>query len=197
MAILTNVSNTIVLQNFIVNERNDSHAIQMQGNNSNILISNNYIFRSNAQTSAISSATTSSLEISQNVIRGNIDIHNSNLTNNILREGNFTGDNNVVLNNIGNADQFSAGNGNQASVDMNTVFVGAGTGSTDAQWQLAAGSPASGTGLNGADIGMFGGASPYVLSGIPPIPAIYFFAAPPVASGSSGTPVQLKIKSNN
>ena len=76
---------------------------------------------------------------------------------------------------------------------MNTVF--AGTGSTDGQWQLASGSPAIGTGTNGTDIGMFGGDDPYVLSGLPQIPAIYKFLGSSV--GSQSIDVEVKIKSHN
>ncbi|MFC2138715.1 hypothetical protein ACFLTE_11120, partial [Bacteroidota bacterium] len=79
-------------------------------------------------------------------------------------------------------------------VDMATVFEG--TGSTDAQWQLKAGSPALGYGTDDADCGMFGGIDPYVLSGIPPIPAIYYYSAPSSASTATGLPITIRIKSN-
>ena len=75
---------------------------------------------------------------------------------------------------------------------MSTVFVG--TGSTDGQWKLIAGSTAIGAGVNGEDCGMFGGSNSYVLSGLPAIPAIYFFTAP--AEGGNQLPVKIKVKSN-
>ncbi len=91
--------------------------------------------------------------------------------------------------------QFGATNGNQQNVDMATVFIG--TGSTDGKWQLKGGSPAIGTGTGGQDIGAFGGPSPYVLSGIPPIPTIYDVVAPTVGTQQSGLPVRIKAKSRN
>lgn len=81
-----------------------------------------------------------------------------------------------------------ATNGNQINVDMSTVLVG-GTG--DAQFALAAGSPAIGAGIGGVDCGLFAGAEPYQLSGIPPVPSIFSLTAP--TSTDQGTPLQLTI----
>ena len=53
---------------------------------------------------------------------------------------------------------------------MATVFVDySGTlgKSDDAKWKLKAGSPAIGAGVSGVDCGVFGGVTPYVLSGVP------------------------------
>ena len=75
------------------------------------------------------------------------------------------------------------------------------SGSYDGQWALAAGSPAIGTGQNGAastDIGIFGGQTPYVLSGIPPIPTIYTISSPDGVLGSGTTyTINLSTRSNN
>ncbi len=68
------------------------------------------------------------------------------------------------------------------------------TGSYDAAYQLCAGSPAIGAGVGGVDCGIFGGATPYKLSGIPAIPTIYNFVAP--ATGFT-IPIQLGARSNN
>jgi len=74
---------------------------------------------------------------------------------------------------------------------MATVFVG--EGSTDGQWQILEGGPADGTGTFGTDIGMFGGNTPYILSGIPKLPTIYEFTSP--SNVSDVLPIQVKIKS--
>lgn len=84
----------------------------------------------------------------------------------------------------------AATNGNQINVDLSTVFIG-GTG--DAQYQLAAGSPAIGAGVGGVDCGLFGGLEPYKLSGIPPVPSIFMLNAP--TSTDQGTPLQVTISS--
>jgi hypothetical protein len=71
------------------------------------------------------------------------------------------------------------------------------TGSNDGIFQLKAGSPAIGAGVGGVDMGLFGGSDPYVLSGLPAIPAIWFISAPSSGSGASGLQVQIKAKSHN
>lgn len=109
--------------------------------------------------------------VENNVIFGNMTVHNCTFANNILRDGSFTSSNSLILHNIGNSMQFGNEDGNQSNVNINNVFVG--VGSTDGRWQLKEGSPAIGTGVNGEDCGMFGGFRPYVLSGIPAIPSIY------------------------
>jgi len=77
-----------------------------------------------------------------------------------------------------------AGNGNLNSQLPASVFVN--TGSDDAKWRLKAGSPAIGAGFNGVDIGLFGGAAPYTLSGIPAIPRITHLVVPTTATHESG-----------
>jgi hypothetical protein len=183
--IRVNSSNQIISQNYI------ESPITIVGSPLDIIIRNNFI--AEAGDNAIN-AGGGSLNISQNILLGDVVIFNSDFTNNILREGNFSATNCVILNNIGNSTQFGTENGNQENVDMNTVFIG--TGSTDGIWQLATGSPAIGAGVSGEDCGMFGGADPYILSGLPAFPAIYFFVAPAAASGMEGLPVQVKIKSH-
>lgn len=86
----------------------------------------------------------------------------------------FFQSNGYYYNNISNSTQFGSSNGNQQNVNMNNVFVGITGNSIDGQWQLKTGSPAIGAGFNGVDCGMFGGDFPYILSGLPPIPAIYY-----------------------
>lgn len=109
----------------------------------------------------------------------------------------FGGSSNTISNNIcSSALGLPAGSGNQTSVSMTTVFVGATGHSTDGQWQLAATSPAIGAGLNGEDCGIYGGNSPYHLSGVPKIPSIYKLSSPTNSNGNS-LPVTISVKSNN
>lgn len=115
--------------------------------------------------------------------------------------GFYGGSGNLVSNNLANNSQFGTADANQANVDMSTVFVG--TGSYDGFFKLKVGSPAIGAGYGSTvqtpvDAGMFGGGSTaYVLSGIPAIPSIYFFANQPVGSNSDPIDVQVKVRSNN
>jgi hypothetical protein len=189
----TGVSNIIIAQNYI--DYSNGSAIHVDGNCSNIIIKNNYLYGGYT----INSNSSSELQIINNVMYGDLEeIYNSTIENNILRDGyyyTYSEQNNTVQNNLCNGDQFPAGNGNQLNVDMSTVFVY--EGSTDGWWQLKDGSPAIGAGVNGEDCGMFGGDEPYVLSGLPPIPAVYYFNAPVSGSATEGLPVQVKVKAHN
>jgi len=165
---------------------------------SNISIRNNHLstFSSTNPYSVISSG--SGLEISNNVIQRTLNVSNALIQNNlfysavnpILAPGSIIR-NNIAINNT----PFAATNGNLINVPLASIIVG--TGTTDGQWKLKEGSPALGTGFEGADMGMFGGAEPYILSGIPPIPTIYQLNAPTVGEKNTGLPITIKAKSNN
>ncbi|HNY02790.1 MAG TPA: hypothetical protein PKG48_09400, partial [Bacteroidales bacterium] len=92
--------------------------------------------------------------------------------------------------------QFPVGNGNQQNINMTDVFLGTNSTSTDGQWQLAVGSPAIGAGNDGSDCGIFGGATPYVLSGLPSIPAIYEINMPSAGTSANGINVTVKAKTH-
>jgi len=74
------------------------------------------------------------------------------------------------------------GNINGVPVELACVW----TGSTDGKWQLRTNSPAKGKGFNGVDIGAFGGALPYVLSGVPSTPRVTRFVVPSTVTSTSG-----------
>lgn len=193
------VSNIVVSQNFSIGISNNQTA-------SGVLILNNYITRpayegdATAQTSvSLLPATTAILK--NNIFRrGAIQVSNSNLSNNIMYAGTLVGTGNLLSNNIGSGTQFGTANGNQENVSMAAVFEM--TGSYDGAYKLKAGSPAIGAGFgstvqNPVDCGMFGGTTPYVLSGLPAIPSIYYFTNQPVGSNSDPIDVQIKVRSNN
>ena len=190
-------SNVLLVQNYLYNSYYD-RCVLVQGGCSNVLIANNWM-GSNYVSSGPSYASVysnSSVTITQNVFYGN-DVYtdNSTITNNIFRQGGISGSGNGILNNLTNGTGIPAGNGNQQNVTMTDVFVL--SGSDDGYWKLKTGSPALAAGANGEDCGMYGGTDPYVLSGMPAIPAIWFFAAPTSGSGASGLQVHLKAKSHN
>lgn len=65
----------------------------------------------------------------------------------------------------------------------------------DSSFYLVPNSPAIGAGYNGEDCGIFGGPTPYELSGLPSRPWIYEFMAPPASAGGAGPmPVEIKVK---
>ncbi len=178
-----NINNIIIRNNFIRNNNSStsSHSSRYIGNCitaahsgiNNVIIKNNYLqvhsIHSHKRPLELGSGFSGIIE--NNVLFGNTTVHNSFFNNNILREGSFSKSNTVWHHNIGSADQFGNQNGNQHFVNMDGVFIG--VGSSDARWQLKEGSPAIGAGVDGVDCGMFGGEFPYILSGIPRIPAIY------------------------
>jgi hypothetical protein len=89
---------------------------------------------------------------------------------------------------------------NIPNIDKNTLFVGWPTNTglaPDARNQLALNSPARGAGVGSTDAGAFGGDDPYVLSGIPDIPSIYYLSLQPSVPQSGTLQVQIKAKTNN
>ena len=86
-----------------------------------------------------------------------------------------------------------AGNNNINNANLQDVFLAAG--SDDARWQLKPASPARGAGLDGVDLGAFGGVQPYILSGLPSKPRLTRFIAPAVATEASGLRIELEAKS--
>jgi hypothetical protein len=197
--IRSNASNILVSQNFALN-------LTVQGSSIGLLISNNYFTIAypygDATTQNSVNLSSAAIAIIKNNVfrRGQVIAYNSNISNNIMYAGFLAGSGNLISNNIGNGTQFGTADGNKANVDMTTVFEL--IGSFDAAWKLKVGSPAIGAGYgstiqNPVDCGFYGGSTAYVVSGIPAIPSIYFFANQPVGSNSDPIKVQIKVKSNN
>jgi len=192
------VSNTIISQNFACYINNNQPS-------TGILIMNNFIEYGLAYGEGTTNQClvlhVNTIAIVKNNIfrRGAVLAYNSNFTNNIMYTGYFSGSGNLISNNLAGVTQFGTSDGNQSNVSMASVFELAG--SYDAFYKLKAGSPALGAGYgstaqNPVDAGMYGGSTPYVLSGIPAIPSIYFFANQPVGSNSDPIDVQIKVRSN-
>jgi hypothetical protein len=202
----TVINNTTIQQNYF-----RSHPVNYSSSatNNTILLLNNYIGGN------INGLWGSTLTVKQNIIEtsetsafnnGN-QISNSEISNNIIIIHNAApisglGSANSVLNNLCNTTVLGIANGNQQSVDMTTVFVidpaaaDPSPYTSDSRYQLAAGSPAIGAGASGEDCGIFGGSDPYVLSGLPAIPAIYEITAPTSATQAGGLNVTIKAKSH-
>ena len=65
----------------------------------------------------------------------------------------------------------------------------------DQIYRLKAGSPGIGIGLNGVDLGMFGGPNPYLISGVPARPRITHLVSPSSATSTSGLRFEVEAKS--
>ena len=154
------------------------YCINLGENCFNILVQNNYLHTANGHQLVVMTAT-SGIMFSNNVIdlsnnSNTFSSYNSVFSNNIFicnYSNSLSLSTNEYYNNISNLPSLPSGNSNQNSVDMSTVINM--TGSPDGYYKLKPGSPAIGGGQNGIDIGMFGGISPYVLSGISSLPKIY------------------------
>ena len=171
--------------------------------NHDILITNNIFQFSSASyysPNSITGTVTSNGGFINNVIVGNysnysyakLNVDNYLVQNNITSQCQFYTNTNDYTYNLCDNGAFGNLNGNQ-SVTISSVFIN--TGSTDGRYQLKSGSPAIAAGYGGTDCGAFGGQNPYVLSGLPPIPAIYDLF---IQGGTNNqVNVQVKVKSHN
>lgn len=185
-------SNVLCIQNYIATVPG-GRALWVASGCSNVIVTNNFIYNSNAGYEAVYAL--SSLIFANNMVYGTLTTNSTNVTNTYLYGGGLGGSSNSYTNNICDATQFPAGNGNIQSQPLANVCVN--TGSPDGMYVLKPASPAIGTGVGGVDMGMYGGADPYVLSGMPAIPAIWSITAPSSGSGSGGLNVNIKAKSHN
>ena len=210
-----NTSNLTFRRNFFqggVQFNNDGlYAIVFQGNDieGNVIGTNNImsgiIFQNNifgAQSSVriTDGLAAGAFDFENNVFGPffqTVNVSNSQFFNNIMTNGSFGQNNNVFTNNIGNGTQFGNLSSNQQNVDPESVFVcyaSCSGFSPDGRWTLKPGSPATGAAVSSTDCGIFGGAFPYVLSGLPDIPTIYYFT---LFNNSNTLNVSLKVKSHN
>lgn len=207
-----NHSGTAIFQN-IINCGVDSFSIDIKSYNE-VLISNNLIssfwywsnscykgkgIKANNLTNTsyifnnvIKVPTGASAPCSDENIIMNIENSNSLIFNNIFYGGVISGIQNGFYNNLCYETNLELGNGNLKIQDPNTCFV-----DYWSDFHLKPGSPAIGAGLNGVDMGVYGGETPFNDSGYPDIPAIYYLDVPFVGSQKEGINVTIKVKSNN
>lgn len=194
--------NCLILQNYFYETFNYVHAIHLNGA-TNVVVANNWIHFSPGGW-CIYMEDNSSGTFYNNCTWGSCRYRNAEVYNCIIDwdgngwEWSFNFDSNSnlhhnVLMSIGSWD-WNNYLSDPTNVYNVTAQVFVQTGSYDASYQLCAGSPAIGAGVSGADCGMFGGSTPYKLSGIPAIPTIYNFSAP--ATGFT-IPIQIGARSNN
>ncbi len=139
----------------------------------------------------------------QTVVR----INTGSFRNNILRGTNYdliiNGSNYAnVTNNLGTTvAQFPANTGNQilpVTASDDALFVGSNIATaTDKDFPLTPSQAATYLGNDGTQVGAFGGAFPYSISGVGPIPYIYEMQSTGVATPSSGLIINVSAKSSN
>lgn len=204
-------SGIIIKQNWINAYNNNGNSasyvygIYFNGIPTNCVVSNNFMRahkNSNGYIYAIAMGTndlTNDLIINNNVMWGSVVTYHTFLVNNILVSGTYNNSvDDQTSNNLCDGIQFPDINDNQQNVDMSTVFLDY-VGYIDNDYTLKTGSPAIGAGVNGGDCGVFSydyGSIPYVLSGMPEIPAI-FEATATATVGTTSLPINIKASSHN
>jgi hypothetical protein len=215
----------------VIFKRNRCNTLQLYtGGTSNAVVSQNYV----ASIMAGASGSHTNAIITNNIIGAYVQFNaddNGLFANNVfaalagnwIQLYNFTVRNNIrvqpaagssftsctLQNNMdctGNS-IFGNADGNVGNVDMSTVFVGyptIGTNSTDGRYTLKNGSPASGTGYGGSDMGAIlnpGNASnnladTYVPGGLPNVPSVFRLDAPSTVNTSTLN-VIISTRTNN
>jgi len=194
-----NMINIVISQNYIRNSTGayNNHPVMLIGNNATgIVITNNIISSSYTNAYCLTMSAGSQAQISNNVFERHINVVNSNVYNNIMTGGTATFSVCNVQANVGSGTQFSLPD-NKQNVDMNLVFQNTFP-STDGKFQLIddSSNPAKDYGLGGVDCGPFATNSPYRLSGLPPVPAVYYFWGEPTGTNTGGLPTSVKVKTN-
>lgn len=192
-------SDILIIQNYIEGEiigRNPYSYSVLELNR--IIVSNNFINALNLEQNSQQSSMSGIFE--NNIIFGIFLCYNSIVRNNIHLKNSTTPSSpgyfllekkrfNNVYNNLfalgtpTDLVNHQVGTNNQFLINKAALFLGLTNNSTDGQWQLLINSPASKKGSDGSDCGMFGGATPYQLSGQPPLPVVYEIIGPDLETG--------------
>jgi hypothetical protein len=193
----TNVSNIVITQSYL-RIPNSYPSVEITGTGgftiSNVMVTNNHMNHLLAGDNAV---------IQNWIVRNNTmfigtatTLVNSVFENNIMGAGGTVSFANVTFSyNISSQNTFSGGIGNQNNFDLAPEWLGGD--SNDEFHRIKTGSPLKTAGSGGIEVGAYGGATPYVVSGIPAIPSIVNMNN--TATGSNATPlsVTISVKSNN
>ena len=128
-------------------------------------------------------------------VNSNFQIHNNIFLNTTSATLPAAVGNNLSHNIADNA-LFGTSNNNQANVPPADIFANFNNTSSDGKYQIKEGGPADGKGRDGVDIGPFGGAKPYKLSGLPDIPIIYQLSTTGVSNSAGKLPITIKVRAN-
>ncbi|MCH7402232.1 hypothetical protein ACFOUP_18500 [Belliella kenyensis] len=198
LQIWNTVKNIKIIQNYF--SRTGSSVFFMGTANlgfSDITFDNN-ILNGNL-TAGFSSIQRTFTSIQNNILNGSVDITTTTFRNNIITSQNT----NYTINSSNNQNNLFRGNNPLATINGNQIynenqlFVGPTSASTDGQYVLKSDSPYLTAGYQGAQPGIFGGNTPYVLSGLPAIPSIYELDVATFGSQENGLNIKIKAKTNN
>lgn len=199
VSIGSDYTGNIISQNKIVN--NISNCIYLGVNNSAWILNNMIITTSTGPGArCIETSGDCSLEIVNNVLEHAISSYyaiyvngEAYIKNNIIVQGTVYKPGSVIYyNNMSSSSALPEGNGNINNVDMSTVFVD----HENYDFHLLPDSPARGAGEDGVDMGIYGGASPFVDGGYPGIPSVIELDGLQIIKQSAGMDVSVNVKSN-
>lgn len=125
---------------------------------------------------------------------GNHALTNAEVSYNVFYQGNITGTNNTIHDNITAAAITGADLVSNPVVSMGNVF-NLSVGTEDSKWNILASSPYNEGGPN--ERGAFSGISSYRLSGIPNIPTVYTLQSTLNTSPGGSVEVTLSTRTNN
>jgi hypothetical protein len=191
----SNVSGITVTQNYM------NGGMHVYGDatktTTNLLVSNNII----SSTTNLSASNVNQVVVKNNTFLGTnwLYVKNGVIENNLFPNGLYLSlDNAVASYNITSNSAFDGGVGNQELFDFDGHMVGAGSGiSLDEQVQLKSNSSLKTAGSQSSEAGAFGGTTPYVISGIAPIPSVVSMVNSATGTTSSPLQVTVTVKSNN
>lgn len=186
-------SSVVISQNFFTNESFFGSHIYV----ANIGYLNGVVFRSNIFEGEVSIPEFCYAHFFNNVfLSQQIDIQNllGTVRNNVFFSTNATYSLSAdsITHNISMGSGLPSGNGNILNANPGQVFVlNAGVNGSDGQYRFSNNSIALGAGYNGADIGPYGGVTPYVRYGYGEMPVIWAMSTSGVID--PGFPLQVSI----
>ncbi|MEM6801647.1 MAG: hypothetical protein AAF696_09585 [Bacteroidota bacterium] len=192
------VRNTIISQNYFVDNGNNSH-IQ----NSFRGIIQDAIIRNNIFEGIITIPEFSKLDFLNNVvINPQFSIENINgvVRNNVFLSNSptYALSADSVTHNISLGAGLPSGNGNITNAQSGNIFVLSPINNgTDGQYRLNTNSLALGSGYQGTDIGPFGGTSPYIVYGIGEMPVIWFLNVSSPIDPGQNLPILIRAVSGS
>lgn len=192
------IHNVVITKNYVNNMAYISNGAGGNGTVDGLIISNNYLGTLNLSDRFLGI-------ISQNVVANSVNIQGNAFYNNIVLAGNITANNNSNTTMHHNIFTFAlpsfltSSANNYPSLNTNYLFTNYNDPSSDKKYQLRSQVSCNECyqGFNNYQIGLFGGADPYVLSGIPAIPTIYKLQSVPNAAVNQNIPVTISTRSNN
>lgn len=189
-----NVSGLWIIKNYFntqfIEYFNSSYKMQGLVLKNNI-ITNDAILSSTVQTPRTFAA------VENNLFLGSVNLTTSTYRNNIwlpLESETISVTAGIKEYNLNISVDMGAENNNQVFTGTTQLYTGAG--STDGKWQIKEDSAFKNAGKDGTDPGPFGGANPYVLSGLPALPVIYEISTTGFGSTEDGLPVTIKVRAN-